>query len=67
MKICPNCGKENFDKPFCTNCGHDISDVETEEERQLLKDMGCDWYQGYLFGKPLPLEDFIKNLKENRK
>ncbi len=41
--------------------------VETEEERQLLKDMGCDWYQGYLFGKPLPLEDFIKNLKENRK
>ena len=39
--------------------------VETEEECQLLKDMGCDWYQGYLFGKPLALEEFIKNLKES--
>lgn len=38
MKICPNCGKENFDKPFCTNCGHDISDVETEEERTIREE-----------------------------
>lgn len=41
--------------------------VETKEECQLLKEMGCDWYQGYLFGKPLPLEEFIRNLKENKK
>lgn len=33
--------------------------VETEEEYNLLKDMGCDWYQGYLFSKPIPLEEFI--------
>lgn len=33
--------------------------VETEEEYNLLKDMGCDWYQGYLFSKPISLEEFI--------
>ncbi len=33
--------------------------VETEEEYRLLKDMGCDWYQGYLFSKPISLEEFI--------
>lgn len=38
--------------------------VETEAECRLLKDMGCDWFQGYLFGKPLSLEDFIYTMKE---
>lgn len=28
MKICPNCGKENLDKPFCTECGFDITEVK---------------------------------------
>lgn len=28
MKICPNCGKENRDKSFCTSCGYDITNVK---------------------------------------
>ena len=32
--------------------------VETEEQRQLLLDKGCSHYQGYLFGKPVPIEQF---------
>ena len=32
--------------------------VETEEQRQLLFDNGCIHYQGYLFGKPLPIAQF---------
>jgi diguanylate cyclase (GGDEF)-like protein len=32
--------------------------VETEEQRQILLKNGCLHYQGYLFGKPLPLEQF---------
>ncbi|MCA1772481.1 MAG: EAL domain-containing protein [Halomonas sp.] len=33
--------------------------VETEEQRTMLLEMGCEFYQGYLFGKPCELADFI--------
>ncbi len=32
--------------------------VETAQQRQLLLDMGCIHFQGYLFGKPMPLQQF---------
>ena len=30
--------------------------VETEIQRVLLASLGCHAYQGYLFGRPLPIE-----------
>ena len=38
--------------------------VETEEQRQFLLDEGCTHYQGYLFGKPVPIEQFEALLKQ---
>lgn len=32
--------------------------VETAEQQQFLLDNGCTHYQGYLFGKPLPIDEF---------
>ena len=32
--------------------------VETEQQRALLVEAGCDYLQGYLFSKPLPAEQF---------
>ncbi len=32
--------------------------VETEAQREFLELQGCRAFQGYLFGKPLPLPDF---------
>ncbi len=32
--------------------------VETEQQRDLLMSIGCDFGQGYLFAKPLPAEKF---------
>ncbi|HEX5363656.1 MAG TPA: EAL domain-containing protein [Gallionella sp.] len=32
--------------------------VETEEQRQLLLEKGCNTFQGYLFGKPEPIDRF---------
>ena len=32
--------------------------VETDEQRQLLINMGCTDFQGYLFGKPTPIGQF---------
>lgn len=34
--------------------------VETEAQKQVLRSMGCDYYQGYLFSKPLPVAEFEK-------
>jgi|TARA_R110000751_G_scaffold54027_4_gene116489 diguanylate cyclase len=36
--------------------------VETVDQRLALYDLGCKIYQGFLFGRPGPVEDFIKSL-----
>lgn len=41
--------------------------VETQEEAQKLRELGCDMAQGYYFCKPLPEKDVIEFLLENRK
>jgi EAL domain-containing protein (putative c-di-GMP-specific phosphodiesterase class I) len=40
--------------------------VETEEQAQALRGLRCDQYQGYLFSKPLPLEDIKLLLSASR-
>ena len=37
--------------------------VETREQADYLKRIGCDIAQGYLFAKPMPTEDYIKLLE----
>ncbi|MEJ2460359.1 MAG: EAL domain-containing protein [Candidatus Thiodiazotropha sp.] len=32
--------------------------VESEAQRAILKKIGCDYAQGYLFAKPMPAEEF---------
>jgi len=39
--------------------------VETEQQRELLLSNGCKRYQGYLFGKPLPIDQFNAALKQS--
>ena len=38
--------------------------VETEAQRELLFDEGCRHFQGYLFGRPIPVEQFEALLKK---
>lgn len=50
------------------NLAHDLSlrvvaeGVETEEQYQFLKNLGCDFIQGYYFSKPLDESQFLKLL-----
>ena len=39
--------------------------VETEEQRAFLEQHGCPLCQGYLFGKPVPVEEFEALLKQD--
>ena len=32
--------------------------VETEQQRDLLKRISCDYAQGYLFSRPIPADEF---------
>jgi len=32
--------------------------IETEAQRQVLLEQGCDEMQGYLFSRPVPADDF---------
>lgn len=38
--------------------------IETEDQMHLLREMGCDYGQGYLLSKPLPAPDFEKFLTD---
>jgi len=37
--------------------------VETEEQLEMLREMGCTLYQGYYFSKPVPIEEFENKMK----
>ncbi len=37
--------------------------VETAAQRDFLAEQGCDGYQGYYFGRPMPIGDFEKSLR----
>lgn len=37
--------------------------VELEAQWRFLTDHGCHAYQGYLFGKPMPISDFEKQIQ----
>ena len=36
--------------------------VETEAQWQILRELGCDLFQGYLFGYPMPADAFAEHL-----
>ncbi len=38
--------------------------VETEEQRLYLMAKGCDYFQGFLFCRPLPIQEITKILKQ---
>ena len=38
--------------------------VETKEQNEFLKKVGCDMAQGYYYAKPMPMSDFERILRE---
>jgi EAL domain-containing protein (putative c-di-GMP-specific phosphodiesterase class I) len=42
-----------------------VEGVETKEQRDLLKDLGCEYCQGYYYAKPMPIEEFEELLAKD--
>lgn len=42
-----------------------VEGVETPGQFAILRDMGCRYFQGYLFARPMPLEMLLENLQSN--
>ncbi|MBR1855185.1 MAG: EAL domain-containing protein [Lachnospiraceae bacterium] len=40
--------------------------VETDEQLNFLRSIGCEKAQGYFIGKPMPYDECIEHLRENR-
>lgn len=39
--------------------------VENEEQRDFVMDWGCSLIQGFLYAKPMPIDDFVAFLRKN--
>ncbi len=39
--------------------------VETEEQLALVMDLGADYVQGFLLGRPMPVDDFVERIRSN--
>lgn len=44
-----------------------VEGIETEEQVQLLTKLGCDFFQGYFYSKPIRKDDFYKRISEQDK
>ena len=40
--------------------------VETPEQKGYLKQLGCDWIQGFLYARPMPAQAFGQNCLKRR-
>tara|TARA_A100001015_G_scaffold221457_2_gene249216 strand:- start:496 stop:2343 length:1848 start_codon:yes stop_codon:yes gene_type:complete len=38
--------------------------VENEEQGETLRHLGCEWLQGYLYGRPMAADDFLRHYSE---
>lgn len=40
--------------------------VETAEQVEFLKNIGCGRLQGYFYGKPMPIDEFFAHMRESK-
>ena len=41
-----------------------VEGVETEENDRMIRDMGCDFGQGYYYSRPIPADEFSKRFMQ---
>ena len=43
-----------------------VEGVETLQQKNLLRDLGCEYCQGYYYSKPIPVKEFEEILFEDK-
>ncbi len=43
-----------------------VSGVENEEQGETLRHLGCEWLQGYLYGRPMAADDFLRHYSDTQ-
>jgi diguanylate cyclase len=48
------------------NLGFDVvaEGVENKDTEAILKELDCDYAQGYLYARPMPFDDIVKRYKK---
>ena len=51
---------------MCKDLGYKIvsEGIETEADQEIMKSLGVDYAQGYLYSKPLQLDEFLNFVKK---
>ena len=40
--------------------------IEDERMAEMMKEIGCDYFQGFFYSKPVPMDDFIQAVQKQR-
>lgn len=43
-----------------------VEGVETQEQADYMRSIGCEYIQGYFYSRPIPEQDFYEKLKHNK-
>jgi len=64
-KVYLNCDK-NPSAEALIRWNHPEEGIETKEQVEILKKADCDMIQGYFYGKPMAIPDFVLWYEANR-
>ena len=60
------CESESFISSYSMNMELVAEGVENKEQAEKLENMGCDFFQGYLYSRPICKEDFYMKISEQQ-
>lgn len=55
----PSLSRTVIELGHCLGMSVTAEGIDTDAQLGCMRDLGCDVYQGFLFSKPVPVEQFV--------